>query len=82
MARQEAWGLQYRSDRYLRDLPSDALLTRAGDLTSAMLAYTPEGLIALKSIEQDSSQRERFVHVLEELRIRGLSYKRDPGAKR
>jgi hypothetical protein len=78
MARQEVWRLQYRGDPYLRDLSNDALLTRAGDLTSAMLVYTPEGLIALKSIEQDSSQMERFAHVFEELMIRGLSYKQDP----
>jgi hypothetical protein len=78
MARQEVWRLQYRSDPYLRDLSNDALLTRAGDLTSAMWVYTPEGLIACKSIEQDSSQMERFAHVLEELMIRGLSYKQDP----
>lgn len=59
----------------MRDLPTGALLSRAGDLITVMLEHSKDGKIAFRSITQDMSQAERFTHVLEELVIRGLDYR-------
>jgi hypothetical protein len=72
ITRQEAWQRDYRGDRYLRELPNDALLTRAGDLMSAMLIHTADGKIGLKPIGVDAWGMERLTHALEEMAIRGL----------
>ncbi len=59
----------------MRDLPTDDLLRRAGDLMTAMLVYTSEGKIGIEPIEGDLSKMERFAHVLEELALRGVDYR-------
>ena len=76
--RHEAWRLQYRGDRYLRDLSDSELFTRGGDLMTVTLEHSKDGKIALKPVGEDPSRMERFTHVLEELVIRCIDY-RQPG---
>jgi hypothetical protein len=74
--REELWRIQYREDRYLRDIPTPDLLTRAGDLMSAMLRYESDGRIGIESINvAEISRMERLAHALEEMRLRGLSHR-------
>ena len=75
MRQDEAWRLQYRGDRYMRDLPNEDLFARAGDLTTAMTMYTPDGKVGLKAIEGELSEMERFAHALEEMAIRGFHHR-------
>ena len=74
--REDLWRLQYREDRYMRDIPTADLLTRAGDLISAMLCYTSDGKVGIEPINvAELSSMERFAHALEEMRLRGLSHR-------
>jgi hypothetical protein len=76
--RHEAWRLQYRGERYLRDLSDNELFARAGDLMTVTLRHSKDGKIALSPVGEDPSKMERFTHVLEELVIRRIDY-RQPG---
>lgn len=74
--REDLWRLQYREDRYMRDISTADLLTRAGDLISAMLCYTSDGKVGIEPINvAELSSMERFAHALEEMRLRGLSHR-------
>jgi hypothetical protein len=75
MSRAEVWQLQYRGNRYMRDLPNDALSTRVGDLMTAMVTYTSDGKFGMKPVEGEFSEMERFAHALEEMAIRGLNHR-------
>src|SRR5208337_2479721 len=74
----EAWRIQYRADRYLRDLSDGELFARAGDLMTITPQHSMDGKIALSPVGEDPSKMERFTHVLEELAIRRIDY-RQPG---
>ena len=64
--------IQYRLDRYLRDLSEDELFERAGNLMTITLQHSMDGKIALSPVGEDPSKMERFTHVLEELAIRRI----------
>jgi hypothetical protein len=74
----EGWRIQYRADRYLRDLPEGELFERAGDLMTITLQHSMDGKIAVSPVGEDASKMQRFTHVLEELAIRRIDY-RQPG---
>jgi hypothetical protein len=74
--RHKAWRLQYREDRYLRDLSNSELFARAGDLMTVTLVHSRDGTIGPSPISEN--KMKRFTHVLEELVIRGLNH-RQPG---
>jgi hypothetical protein len=76
--RHKAWRLQYREERYLRDLSNTELFARAGDLMTISLGHSGDGKIGLSPAIEDISKMERFTHVLEEFVIRGLEL-RQPG---
>ena len=71
----QAWRLQYRKDRYLRDLSDSDLFARAGDLMTVALEHSIDGRIGLSPINEDASKAERLTHVLEEIIIRGIDYR-------
>jgi len=68
------WRLQYREERYLRDLSVAELFERAGDLMTVSLKHSPDGKIALVANRHAHSEIERFTHVLEEFKIRGINW--------
>jgi len=76
--RHKAWRLQYRKERYLRDISDGELFERAGDLMTVSLGHSEDGKIALGPANEDRSKMERFTHVLEEFVIRGI-HSRQPG---
>ena len=73
--RHEAWRRDYRANRYMRDLTTEDLLARAGDLMTAQLFYGPNGKISIKVDAEPLSEMERLTHVFEELAMRGISYR-------
>lgn len=73
--RQQAWRLEYREQRYLRDLSNPDLFARAGDLMTISLGHSADGKIALNPAIEDMSKMERFAHVLEEFVIRGIGHR-------
>ena len=77
MKRPEAWRMQYRSDRYMRDLSDPELFERGGQLMTPLLEHSADGRIGLVSGGDDFTNLERWTHFLEELSVRGLDY-RDP----
>jgi hypothetical protein len=79
MERHKVWRLEYRANRYMRDLGTPAVLERAGDLLTYLFEHTPDGKISLKSVDldRDTSGIQRFTHVLEELALRGVPYHND-----
>lgn len=68
--------LEYRSNRYLRDLKTEDLLARAGHLVTNVFAHAADGRVAMRPVDLhgDSSGIQRYTHVLEEMATRGLSY--------
>ncbi len=77
ITRHESWRLEYRANRYLRELTVEELLARAGDFLTNLAVHAPDGKISLKSVDLDgdSCGTQRFTHVLEEMTIRGISYR-------
>lgn len=78
MQQHEAWRLQYRGERYLRDQSDSELFTRAGDLMTVTLGHSRDGRIGMDPAIVDPSKLERFTRVLEEFVIRGIDH-RQPG---
>lgn len=62
--------MQYREDRYMRDLPNAELFTRAGDLIIVSVHHSKFG-----KLSPCPSKIEQFTHVLEELAIRGIHHR-------
>lgn len=77
MKRHEAWRLEYRANRYMRDLNSEELFARAGHLITNALVHSGDGRIAMKPVDLDgdSSGIQRFTHVLEEMDLRGIDHR-------
>ncbi len=75
--RHESWRLEYRANRYLRDLEVAELLARAGHFLTNILVHSADGRIAMKptDLERDSSGMQRFTHVLEEMVVRGIDHR-------
>jgi hypothetical protein len=75
--RHEAWRLEYRANRYMRDLSSADLMARAGHFMTNCFAHSSDGRLATKPVdlEGDSCGSQRFTHVLEELAVRGMHYR-------
>ena len=70
IARHEAWRLDYRANRYLRDLTDLDVLARAGHIATNLLTHSSDGRLAVKPLDADSTWMQRYTHVLEELVIR------------
>jgi hypothetical protein len=77
MKRHESWRLEYRANRYMRDLTVEELLARAGDFLTNLSVHSMDGRIAMKPVDLhgDSSGTQRFTHVLEEMTIRGIDHR-------
>ena len=79
MKRHEAWRLEYRSNRYMRELCDAELMDRAGHFLTNLMAHSRDGRLAMKPVdlEGDASGIQRYTHVLEEMVIRGIDYHND-----
>ena len=65
--REDLWRLQYREDRYMRDIPTADLLTRAGDLISAMLnSVWPHGAVIAGTQMELYSKTDFYVYCMAE----------------
>ena len=66
----------YRARRYMATLTEDELRQRFIDTSNILLTLSPEGKISLVPVEPaERSPWSPFIHVLEELRLRGLDWR-------
>jgi len=71
----DSWRAEYRNERYLREASTDAVLQRVGHLMGSVLGLLGGGLIAPMISNGESLPMARLTHALEELQLRGVSYR-------